>query len=122
MSHKRIALAVGLVLTIGIVGTCVLCQRPKMSNRIDERWETTSGALTIRVTAYGEVNAGLDAGEYYVFESKRIGLNEWHQIMTFRHDDPVPIPHEQIRFVDDQVSYVFMGWMYAVTTDRGSTW
>lgn len=42
--------------------------------------------------------------------------------MTFRHDDPVAIPRDQIRFLSDQVAYAFMGWMYAVTTDRGRTW
>ncbi len=42
--------------------------------------------------------------------------------MTFRHDDPVPIPHDQVRFVNDRIGFVFMGWMYAVTTDSGASW
>ena len=42
--------------------------------------------------------------------------------MTFRHDDSVSIPREQVRFVDIQIGYVFMGWMYAVTTNGGDTW
>lgn len=42
--------------------------------------------------------------------------------MTFRHDDPVPIPREQVRFVNDRIGYVFMGWMYAATTDGGRSW
>jgi hypothetical protein len=42
--------------------------------------------------------------------------------MTFRHDDPVPIPRDQVRFVSDQIGFVFMGWMYAVSTDGGKKW
>ena len=42
--------------------------------------------------------------------------------MLFRHDDPVPIPRQQVRFANNDTAYVFMGWMYAVTTDSGKTW
>jgi hypothetical protein len=122
ISKRNIKLAVVPFVIIGVVSVWALNQRPKRSNRINERWETTNGTVDIRVTAYGEDNAGLDAGAYYVFESKRAGSKDWHEITTFRHDDPVQIPREQVRFVSDQISYVFMGWMYSVTTDRGSTW
>ncbi len=122
MSKQRVKLAAGVFLTIGVVSAFALFQRPKRSNRIEEQWQTTNGAIDIRVTAYGEENAGADAGAYYVFESMRSGSNHWQHITTFRHDDPVPIPREQVVFVDDQTAYFFMGWMYAVTTNRGSSW
>jgi len=123
MFDKRIILAAAGIFLAGTVSVCAIYyQRPKRSNRIDEQWQTTNGTVDIRVTAYGEDNAGMDAGAYYVFESKRTGTNEWHEFMTFRHDDPVPIPREQIRFTGNRISYVFMGWICAVTTDGGLTW
>lgn len=122
MSKRNIKLAAVLFMIIGVVSGWTLNQRPRRSSRIDERWETTNGTVDIRVTAYGEDNAGLDAGAYYVFESKRVRSNDWHQITTFRHDDPVPIPREQVRFVNDRIAYIYMGWMYAVTRDGGLTW
>jgi hypothetical protein len=36
--------------------------------------------------------------------------------------DPNPIARDQVRFVNAQVGYAFMGWMYAVTTDGGRNW
>lgn len=123
MINKRIKIVVVMVfLLVAVASVWALCQRPKRGNRIDERWETGNGAFNIRVTAYAEANGGLDAGAYYVFESKRVGSNDWLQINTFRHDDPVRIPRDQVRFVSDQIGFVFMGWMYAVTTDGGKNW
>lgn len=42
--------------------------------------------------------------------------------MTFRHDDRVGIPKDQVRFVSNKIGYVYMGWMYAVTKDAGASW
>jgi hypothetical protein len=42
--------------------------------------------------------------------------------MVFRHDDDPPIPRDNVRFVSDQIGYIFMGSMYAVTTDAGRIW
>lgn len=39
--------------------------------------------------------------------------------MVFRHDDRPLIPRNNIRFVNDQIGYIFMESMYAVTTDAG---
>jgi hypothetical protein len=42
--------------------------------------------------------------------------------MGFRHDDPITIPHDSVRFISDKVGYVFLGWKCAVTNDGGQTW
>jgi hypothetical protein len=42
--------------------------------------------------------------------------------MTFRHDDPIPIRRNQVRFVNDRVAFAYMGWMCAATADGGATW
>ena len=85
-----------------------------------ETWETTNKTLNIRVTAYEERGVLLP-GTYYVFESAT-DSNSWREIMTFRDDDRPKIPRDQVRLVNDQIGYVFMGWMYAVTTDGGTNW
>lgn len=90
--------------------------------KINETWETTNGTFKVKVTSYAEENRGIVAGAFYVFKSSSAGSDDWHEIMTFRHDDPVAIPHDQVRFVNDQIGYIFMGWKYAVTTDAGSKW
>ncbi|MDQ5845390.1 MAG: hypothetical protein M3539_08860 [Acidobacteriota bacterium] len=88
-----------------------------------ERWETTNKTFKVRVTAYGEEDwIPAPAGAYYVFESAFPGSENWKEIISLKHDDPVRIPREQVRFVSDQIGYVFMVYQYAVTTDSGVSW
>src|SRR5712692_9423507 len=102
--------------------SCDLFKRPRQSEKINERTEVSNNVFKIRVTAYAEENPGFIGGAYYVFESAPSSSNDWRKITTVRSDDPVPIPRQQIRFVSNLVGYVFMIWMYAVTTDGGVTW
>lgn len=122
MLNKRVKLRALLFVIVGLVSAWALHSQSKKSKTINERWETSNGTFNIRVTAYAEHNGGFVAGAYYVFECASSGSNRWRELMTFRHDDPVPIPREQVRFIGDRIGYVFMGWMYAVTTDGGLTW
>lgn len=88
-----------------------------------EQWETKSGAFKIRVTSHVEKGLLLTIpGMFFVFESTPVGSDTWREVMTFRHDDQGQIPRQQVRFVSDQVGYVFMGWMYAATTNGGASW
>ena len=75
----------------------------------------------VRVECRDETGAWLP-GAYYEFASRPNGDEAWHTIMTVRHDDPVALPANQIRFVNGQVGYVWMCWCYAVTTDGGRRW
>ena len=93
---------------------------PRRGNAL-ETWETTNNRIRIRLTAYEERGAYL-AGTYYGFESAPETSTAGKEFMVFRHDDRPEIPREQVRFVSDKVAYVFMGWMYAVTTDGGVNW
>lgn len=104
------------------VGGCaVFADHAQRRGEIIEKWQTENKKFKIRVTAYEEKGANVN-GAYYVFESGRVGTSAWHEILTFRHDDQPKIPTSQVRFVDDQLGYFFMGWVYAVTTDGGITW
>lgn len=89
--------------------------------KITESWDASNERFKVRVERRAEIDVFLP-GAYYVFQSVAEGSNSWNEIFTFRHDDPVPIPRNQIRFVNEQIAYVFMGWMYAATVDGGRTW
>jgi len=92
----------------------------KRGEQVLEKWEVVTKKNKIQVTAYAE-KFSFVPGAYYVFESVN-SLNEKTEIMTFRHDDPIPINKNGIAFVSDDVGYVFMGWKCAVTQDGGKTW
>jgi hypothetical protein len=125
---KRKFLIVIVVLT-AVVGLFVAVNRHVISmlvfgpymGRVIESWETSNQTFKVRVDSHAEENTFV-GGAYYVFRSAPSGSDAWREIMTFRHDDPNPIPRDQVHFVNDRVGYVFMGWMYAVTTDSGASW
>jgi hypothetical protein len=57
-----------------------------------------------------------------MFETASAGSDHRREIMTFRHDDDPKIPVDQVRYLNDDIAYVFMGWMYVVAADAGNTW
>jgi hypothetical protein len=98
--------------------SCVILTRPHRSTAPLETWLRENKAFRIRVTSYEEEDANV-SGTYYVFESTSKGSAAWHEIMTLRHDDRPDLPKNQIRFLNE---YLFMEWMYVVTTDGGNSW
>jgi len=86
-----------------------------------ETWEFLIQKNNIRVQAYNLKHID-PHGVYYAFEYLDERYGEWYGIFTFQQPDQVPIPRRHIRSVSEQVSFIFMGWMYAVTTDGGQTW
>ena len=115
---RNLCLTFILVLTIIFV---VVSRRPSPGAVLGQ-WKNGNGIFDVRITAYREKNGGFVRGAYYEFASTASGQTDWHKIMVFRHDDPIPIPRNQTVFLSSKVAYVFMGWMYAVTTDGGHTW
>lgn len=87
-----------------------------------ETWQTENKSIQVRVDAFHEANGGFVSGAYYTFLSAPAGSNEWKEIMTFRHDDPIEIRKNQVHFVGGDVGFVFMGWMFASTNDAGKSW
>lgn len=112
---------VGLVLfVLAVVGGLQSCDRSHRGAVIEQA-HSENKRFRIRVTANEETGANVN-GAYYLFEAAPSGSDHWREIMTFRHDDDPKIPADQVRYVNDDIGYVFMGWMYAVTTDAGTTW
>lgn len=119
--YLRKSYFVGLVLIVLAVVGCFQIYDRSHRGAIIEQWHSDNKRLKIRVTAYEEKGANVN-GAYYQFEAASTGSDHWREIMTFRHDDDPQIPTNQVRYVNDDIGYVFMGWMYAVTTDAGTTW
>lgn len=121
--HRSVQVtAVIVCLTVVVYAGCDLLSKPRQGKKINERWESSNRSLKIRVTSYAEENGGLVPGAYYVFEATRADSTNWQEVMTVRHDDPVPIPKDQIRFVNDDLAYFFMVYKYAITTDGARSW
>ncbi len=108
-----------IVLIIALVVEVIIAK--PWIGEITETLYTENGSIKIRVENRAENWAWLP-GAYYIFKSQLPGSNDWSEIMTFRDDDLGRIPRENVRFVNDKLGYVFMGWMYAVTTDGGASW
>jgi len=119
---KIIIAIVVMCLALAIAFSYNFFSKLQRGTKIIESWETSNKSFKVGVTAYAEENGGFVPGAYYVFRSITAGSDNWQEIFTFRHDDPVPIPYQQVRFLNDKVGYLFMGWMYAVTLDAGSSW
>lgn len=117
MKYRKLILTGILCVTTSLASSC-------WSRRgdIKEKWETTNQTFKIRVTTHEEKGGFPLSGRFYVFWSASVGSDDWHEIIAVLTDDPVPIPHKNIRFVNNQTGYVFMGQKYAVTTDGGGTW
>ena len=116
---KRIIPVIIILTALAIVSLSFF--KPLMGAKT-ETWETANQSFRVRIDQHAERVPFPVPGAYYVFQSAPSGSNTWREIMTFRHDDPVLIPREQVRFINDRAGYVFMGWMFAVTTDGGASW
>ncbi len=95
-----------------------------VTDRFIEKWETTNQGFNVRVISF-EWEKVTPPGTYYAFQVCGIDEDDrerCHHIMTIRQDEVVPIPRQQIRFINDRIAYIFMGWKYAVTVDGGESW
>ena len=93
------------------------------SKTIVESWETSNRNIRLRVLAY--YLEGVDpAGVFYTFQlfDPDRKWPDWEQVMTSRQDQQVPIPSNSVVFLTDNIAYVTMGSMLAVTTDSGKNW
>ena len=98
------------------------CTRPAPAKHPAEVAEIPGTLFTVRISEFPEDHGGLVAGAYYRFESLPSGGKTWVSAMEFRHDDAVPIPRQDVRFLTPRSAIAFMGWKYAVTTDGGNHW
>jgi len=110
-----------LIMFVNICLVALIAQGCHSQDKALDRWETKGPSFALRVTEFEDSRFPLSKFKY-VFEAKPDGSDEWREIMTANTDDDTPIPREQVRFISNQVTYVFMTDQYAVTTDEGRSW
>lgn len=115
LTKKTLVAAIALPAIIGIY--LVLTA----NGIVQEYWETTNGAFKVRIERRSEIFNFLPR-YYYDFKSQSPGAIRWRKIVTTRTDDPKPLPRNQVRFVNDEIGYVFMVSTFAITTDAGNHW
>ncbi len=109
---------IGIVFFVKALPFLLLFIPPSVGERL-ETWETTNTPFKIRIDRHAQANGNYFVpGAYYVFQSAASGSDQWREITTFRFDDPIDIPRNQVRFANEKVAYVFMIDMYAVTQDN----
>jgi hypothetical protein len=118
---RLFSLAIFLALC-GVLTFFTSCASPAPAKHPTEVAEIPGATFTVRISAFPEEHGGFVSGAYYRFESLPSGGKSWVPAMEFRHDDPVPIPRQNVRFLSPRCAFVFMGWKYAVTTDGGNHW
>src|SRR5262245_42343967 len=85
-------------------------------------WESSNGAIKIRVTKYDETPKIIVPHTYFGLEAAVPGSSEWREVLQWKVDDPIPIQRQQVRFVAEHVAYAFGNATFVVTTDGGRTW
>jgi hypothetical protein len=127
-SSMRSRVFVALALAGAVVVVVSLVGGPRSDpGTVFERREFALRGFTVGVTAaHEDLHWGpvplpnvVPGGHYRFQASSGDGSVE---VMTFRHDDPGPIPDGCVVQVSPRVAFVFMGWRYAVTTDGGGSW
>jgi hypothetical protein len=119
MFLRRI-LPIVVILLAGLIAFCRY-KEPCIGNVDLTRQNGWQGVFDVKAERKLE-KCSFVPGAYYVFSSRQGQLENWQEIMTFRHDDPIDISSENIHTVNDKVAFVFLGWKAAVTSDAGMTW
>lgn len=95
---------------------------PKPSDIVIDKQQVSNSKFGLSVTVRGEENGGYVPGAYYTFEVFSPKSSDCREIFTFRHDDPIPIDKNSLKFVNEDIGFVYMGYMFAVTANAGDSW
>lgn len=80
-------------------------------------------AGTIKLTAYDIYNVE-PSGRYHTFTvPRKIGDYETTSIVfNILLKEAVPLTTNRVKIFNDQIAYVYLGWIYSVTLDGGRSW
>lgn len=122
---KQFYLYGAVVASIFLLSSCGFPDGPQRMGEVVQTWKSSGKSFKMKIDKHVESGGFMPAataGAYYVFYSASEGSSDWHKIMTFRHDDPIPIPEGQVRFVNDDAAYFFIGPYFVSTSDKGASW
>ena len=129
MKRRRILViaSIGLVLVLAFFLAPVVLTRLIFGSgggrgRVMDNWEAHNNGFKVRVIVYEEKDPVTLHRFNYVFQTSPAGANDWREVMDTWMDDDIPIPHDSIRFLSDNVGYISMDEIFAATTDGGRSW
>jgi len=96
--------------------------KPRRSDLFDSYLYETEGFKIKAETRYQSCYLLPLFNAYHDYYVKTNESDRWRLICTLLFDDPLEIPEDQIVRVSDRITYFYIGWMYAVTTDSGVSW
>lgn len=128
-SKSKLRLIV-LISGISTVSICILAflltswRTDSYPGAIYDSYEVEKDGLHLKVIAQHEKSYGFNfvPGAYYTFYSRSNGAKEWVEVMRFRHDDPNPVPRQNVAIQDGGIAFAFVGWKLMVTSDWGKSW
>lgn len=125
-SHLAAILGGVLLLSVPIVVVVIWYQMTPRSLGRGAAYETKSfedRKVIFRTTAYHEKVSGLALpGSFLVFEGRPRSSGTWTLLFEWSRDDPSSIPEPHVRFVTDDLAFLFTDTRLAVTSDGGQTW
>lgn len=109
------------LLVLAVVFVLGGCSSISRQSQVMESRTFKGTSFEIQVTSNSRVFL-LNAGPVYKFRSRLLRTTRWNEILSFEHDDLIAIEDKWVHFVNDEIAFVYIAWMYAVTTDRGQNW
>jgi hypothetical protein len=127
-------LVISMTLSIGVI--VLLCAPCKFLAFIDMLMATPvptpkspyatcesfiSPTTGVRIAAHENYDQWLTGGGLLYYVTSDAGKS-WNQFLTFRHDDPTQPQCENIKSLNPDFFWVWVGWKAAFTHDGGKTW
>jgi len=101
-----------LTFTIGTLFIALLGPRIGTADTV---WTSPNGTFKVRLVA------DLETGDYrFLFTTE--GRDSWKEFMALQLGYSSTIPYKRVVFVDEQIVYVSIERLFAVTTDGGKNW
>ncbi len=89
-------------------------------NSILGTWEDTNGKFKVRVVEYDQTLGIPPQRIYCRFEAAGQHSTEWREIMTSKTKSG--ITREHVKFIGDNIAYIFTADTFASTVDTGRNW
>src|SRR5262249_57350201 len=115
MARRALRATIHIIAVIVSISSCV-----RRGDLIDE-WQTSSGAMKVRVRKFSERGALFMPHTYFSLEAAD-ATNAWKQVMEWKVDDAIAIQRQQVHLLSENVGYAFGNDTYVVTADGGRAW
>ncbi len=105
--------------------TIVLRGRSVIHSKLydDYRLEEWNSDRSVKIKCWSFIDDNVEPrGTYYSFENYNKESKDWESLITVRYDKGRRLPFANVNYVNDQIVYMHLGWMFVVTVDGGKTW